>query len=121
MPVDRHNGHVLNAEGEMTTHQPGAYAYVLEKLCEQEALKAAPVVLTLTNSDFEAWNRENAERKAALMAERNGQPLRVQAYLLPRGVHAQFDRCSSGGQRGMFVVTPDDEISFIPIQSERTS
>ncbi len=106
----------------MTIHFPGAYAYVLDKLCEQDALKAAPDVLTLPNEDFEAWNRDNAERKAALMAERNGQPLKVQSYMLPRGLHAPFNRWPTGEQRvGMFVVTRDDEIRFVPRESERTA
>jgi hypothetical protein len=55
------------------------------------------------------------------MAERMGQPLRVQSYMLPRGAHAQFTRCFSGGQRGMFEVDPTDDIRFIPRQSERTA
>jgi hypothetical protein len=121
MPVDRPNGRVLKAEGQMTTHEPGAYAYVLEKLCEQDALKAAPCYLTLADDEAPAWHRDNAERKARLMAERNGQALRVQRYMLPRGLHAPFDRWPSAGQRGMFVVTPDDEIRFVPREAERTA
>lgn len=105
----------------MSVHCPGAYSYVLEKLCQQDALKLARDVLTLPNEDFEGWNRDNAERKAALMAERNGEPVKVQSYMLPRGLHAPFNRWPTGRQRGMFVVTPDDEIRFVPRESERTA
>jgi hypothetical protein len=120
MPVLR-NGRLPNPDGAMGTIEPGAYAYALGKLCEQDALKAAPDCLTLADEGFEAWHRGNAERKAALMAERNGKPIRVQACMLPGGLHAPFNRWPSGGQRGLFVVTPEDEIRFVPRQSERTA
>jgi hypothetical protein len=108
--------------GSMRVHCPGAYAHVLDKVCTQFAdsvgdwLTASADPISLLE-----WEWRQAERKAAVMAERNGQPLKVQAYMLPRGARAQFGRCPSGGQHGMFVVTPDDEISFVPRQSERTA
>jgi hypothetical protein len=109
-----------SSNGHSTNRFPGAYAHVLHKLCEHDAHKAMAAVsdyLLLADEEVPAWHRANAERKAALMAERNGKAIRVQAYMLPLGLRAPFDRWPSGGQRGLFVVTPDDEIRLVPRES----
>jgi hypothetical protein len=101
--------------GSMRVHFPGAYAYVLDEVSTQLAdsvgdwLTASADPLTLLE-----WEWRQAERKGALVAERNGQPLKVQAYMLPRGARAQFGRSSRSGQQGMFVVDPTDTITFVP-------
>jgi hypothetical protein len=117
MPVDR-NGRVPNTNGQMVIHEPGAYRHALERKCDHDAMAAAAdYLLPETDAELAAWHEANAERKRALMAERHGKPIRVQAYMLPQGLHAPFDRWPRGGQRGLFVVTPDDEIRLVPRES----
>jgi hypothetical protein len=102
------------ADGVIRLPAPGAYGYVLEHKCAVDAMKAAPDYLTLPDSEVEAWGRANDERKAALVAERDGQPLRVQSWLLPPDLPAPFDNFPVGGRRGSFVVYPADTIEFVP-------
>jgi len=70
-----------------------------------------PSHTTLTSR---SGRRENAERNAALIRERDGQPVRVQTYMLPDGLPPPFDRWPQGGGKGSFVVMPDDTITFKP-------
>jgi hypothetical protein len=112
MPVER-NGRVPNTNGQMSIYEPGAYRHALERKCDQDAEAAAADYLLLeTDAELAAWHEANAERKAALMAERNGKPIKVQAYMLPQGLHAPFERWSSP-QRS-FRVDPDDRITLLP-------
>ncbi len=114
MPIERHNGHLLNTDGDMAIHEPGAYQHVLDRKCDQDAHSApADYLLAETDEQLAAWHEAKAQRKAALIAERSGKPIKVQAYMLPRGLSAPFERWT-GGEHRMFVVTPDDTITLVP-------
>lgn len=41
MPIARNGRVVSNADGQMATHEPGAYASVLQKVCAEIAPKVA--------------------------------------------------------------------------------
>ena len=112
MPRSRSGAVMTN--GHSTIRCPGAYAHALHKVCERDAAIGAPCFLTLANEDVPAWHRGNAERVAALMAERNGKPVNCQSYMLPDGLQPPFDQWPLGGSRGSFTVTPDDVIRFKP-------
>lgn len=117
MPVDR-NGRVPNTDGPVSIYEPGAYRHVLERKCGQDAEAAAADYLLLeTDAELAAWHEANAERKATLMAERNGKPITVQAYMLPQGLHAPFERWSRP-QRS-FRVDPADTITLIPREARK--
>jgi hypothetical protein len=103
----------LKSNGAKTIRWPGAYAFALDRQCERDAMAAAPDYLTLPDSEVEAWERANDERKATLIAERDGQPVRVQSYMLPDGMPSpMFAHFPSN--RGIFMITPDDVVTFWP-------
>ena len=117
MPVDR-NARVPNTNGQMSIYEPGAYRHALERKCEQDAEAAAADYLLLeTDAELAAWHEANAERKAALMAERNGKPITVQAYMLPQGLRASFERWSRPHRS--FRVDPTDTITSIPREARQ--
>ena len=104
-PVAPTNGHGTSM------HCPGVYQNILEKRCERDALIAARYFLTLANDEVAEWERENAERKAALIRERDGQPLTVNSSDLPHGLPPPFDHKWSGKMR-RFTVDPTDTITL---------
>ena len=111
MPVDR-NSQVPNADGEMSIYEPGAYRHALERKCDQDAEAAAADYLLLeTDAELAAWHEANAERKATLIAERNGKPITVRASMLPQGLNAPFERWPR--QQHRFRIDPDDRITLL--------
>jgi hypothetical protein len=112
--MPRSRSGAVTTDGHSVVRVPGAYWHALEKKCELDAMIAARDYLTLDDADIPEWERENAERKAALIRERDGQPVRVQTYMLPDGLPPPFDRWPQGGGKGSFVVMPDDTITFNP-------
>jgi hypothetical protein len=104
----------ITANGHNTIRVPGAYRHALEMKCERDAEIAARDYLMLDDADIPEWERENAERNAALIAERDGLPVMVQDYMLPDGLPPPFDHWPRGGSRGSFVVMPDDTVTFKP-------
>jgi hypothetical protein len=111
MPVERG---AVTTDGHIQIHWPGAYAHALERKCDRDAMIAAADYLTLADSEITAWHRDNALRKAALVAERNGEPVTVQSEMLPDGMPSPFEHWPRGGNRGSFTITPDDVITLRP-------
>jgi hypothetical protein len=109
-------GSLTETNGANTIRWPGAYAFALDRKCERDAMKAAPCYLTLDDDDevLAQWQRDIDAHKAALIAERDGQPLSVHSHMLPPKLPPPFDRWPPGGSRGTFVVRPDDLITFNP-------
>jgi hypothetical protein len=110
MLIDR-NSRVPSSEGSMTAHEPGIYEAVLQRVCHQQTDNGDEVLKCGTAEELAEVNRRHAERTAALVRERYGQPVTCQSYQLPRGLHAPFNRWP-GGNRRMFVVMPDDTITL---------
>jgi hypothetical protein len=106
----------ITTNGHNSTVWPGAYEHALRKICERDADIAAPDFLTLADEDVEAWELGIAAHVAALIAARNGQPVRVQSYMLPDGMPSPlFDRFPRNGiSRGSFTITPDDRVTLRP-------
>ena len=104
MPVERG---ATNGSG--TGRFSGAYAYVLQKICERDAHNSMPCILDLGDSEWDNWDRMLAEKVAALIAERNGKPLRVMSHMLPPNLPPPYER---GGRR-RFIIEPTDEIRLV--------
>ncbi len=102
MPVERG---ATNGSG--TGRFPGTYAYVLQKICERDAYMSMPCILD--RQDWDNWEQEKAEKVAALIAERNGKPLRVMSHMLPPNLPPPYER---GGRR-RFIIEPTDEIRLV--------
>ena len=76
-------------------------------------MKAAPDYLTLPDDEVAQWERDNAERAAALLAERAGMPLRTLSSDLPKGMPPPFGP-RWPHNRGTFTITADDVVTFEP-------
>jgi len=99
----------VSSNGDKTIHVDGVYQHVLRKLCERDAHAGMPDYLLLPDDEAAAaWERELQARIDALMAERDGNPVRVQSYMLPDGLPPPFDPWP--GRRRSFLVGPDDSI-----------
>jgi hypothetical protein len=72
---------------------------------------AAPCCLTMTASEYAESERAIAAHVAALLAERDGEPINVNSSDLPRGLAPPFDQKWTGSRR-RFVVTADDTITL---------
>jgi len=111
--MPRSRSGAVTTDGHITIRCPGAYLRVLRKRCEEDAHAAAPDYLLLADSEIPAWERDNAERAAALLRERTGKPVNAQSYMLPDGLPPPFDHWPrGGGGRRSFVVSPDDTITL---------
>ena len=118
----------VTSNGHNTIRWPGAYRHALERLCDRDAPRKAceylraPDPLSEDDVDVEAWERGVAECKAKLIAERGGEPVRVQSQMLPDGMPSpMFDQWPRGGiSRGSFTITPDDVVTFTPRGSNGT-
>ncbi len=111
MPV-RVNGATLKADGQNSTHCPGAYEHVLQVLCK------------LATEDRHWWLTEHADEPGAIEAHeaeevekvelemevRRSQVLVCQSWQLPGGLGEPFHNFPVGGQR-VFTVDPDDVIT----------
>lgn len=100
----------------MRVHVPGCYIQILDKSCSEKA-HSGEDYLTASADPLNALEFEwrVAERKAALMAEGNGRPVRCQSHDLPSRIGSPFERFPLDGQR-QFVVFPNDEIVLQPRQ-----
>jgi hypothetical protein len=116
MPIERNGRVVSNTGGQMTTHEPGAYASVLQKVCAEIAQgEQGNAVLLDDETALDEQQEQCAQRTAELMRERHGKPVNCRSYQLPSGLPAPFERFPVGGQRG-FTVTPNDQIILKPRQ-----
>jgi hypothetical protein len=101
----------VTTNGHRTHHVPGVYEQVLRKLCDQrvsDAIRPDWLVASDSPEQLAKWEAEYAERMAAELQERAGKPVRVQGWMLPRGLPPPFN----GAGRRLFVVGPDDVISL---------
>jgi hypothetical protein len=102
----RASASALNTNGDKTLHVPGVYRHVLRKLCERDALAAAPGYLLLADSEAaDAWKRELQARIHALMAERNGNRLVAHASHLPDGLPPPFEAALRGADASCITTT----------------
>jgi hypothetical protein len=119
MPIERNGRVVSNADGLMTTHEPGAYASVLQKVCAEIAQgEQGNAVLLDDETALDEQQEQCAQRTAELMRERHGKPVNCRSYQLPSGLHAPFEGFPVGGQR-CFRVMPDDTIILKPREGGR--
>ena len=111
MPVVRPSG-VPTTNGHNSIRSPGCYERVLRKRCEIDAHMGMPDFLlsVATNDEAVEWEREKAQRAAALMAERYGPSLNVSSIGLSPGLPPPFDHKWTRGRR--FTVSEDDEITL---------
>jgi|SRR6516225_1754220 hypothetical protein len=109
MPRSRPSG--VTANGHTTIRSPGAYLHVLQKMCRERTHDCEYALTDCTAEEAAQCERENERRAAALMAERMGEPLNAQSYMLPDGLPAPFERFPVGRQR-CFRVEPDDTITL---------
>jgi hypothetical protein len=101
----------------LTTYCPGAYRYVLEKVCAEDAARRGGSYLLADNAAaFAALDQERAEKKAELMRERSGKPVRCRSYQLPSRLSAPCEKFPRDGSR-RFVVYPTGEIVLLPRES----
>src|ERR1700756_2514080 len=93
------------SNGHSTNRLPGAYAHVLQLVCERDAHRSMDCVLILDDSELAEWDQVNAALVAALVRERTGKPVNAHSAYLPPGLPSPFAKFPVGGQR-CFPVTP---------------
>lgn len=119
MPIERNGRVVSDADGQIATHEAGAYASVLQKVCAEIAQgEQGNAVLLDEETALDELQEECAQRTAELMRERHGKPVNCRSYQLPSGLHAPFESFPVGGQR-CFTVAPDDTIILKPREGRR--
>jgi hypothetical protein len=102
---------VTKTNGNNGIQSPGVYRFVLQRMCEQEADRPYEVLQCDGSAgEMAALQGRHAERAAALVEERNGQPVHCLSFHLPQSVRDRFPR----GERS-FVVSPDDTIMMKPL------
>jgi hypothetical protein len=101
-------------------HHHGAYAAVLQTVCEQATYEGGAVLNCATSQQLAEVERSHAERTATLVKQRMGEPVHCQSYQLPDGLPGPlFQHFARGGRQQSFRVTPDDVITFRPRPESR--
>lgn len=120
MPI-RPGGTADGPNGLPAIRHPGAYSAVLHTVCEQEA-DDPDWALRDGWPDDEVANAlhaiEQAEKVAALVAERDGQPVYCQSWQLPSDLPRDdpMFRHRLGEAVRCYTVDPDDTITYRPHQ-----
>jgi hypothetical protein len=94
-----------NLNGHNAISWPGVYLHVLEQVCREQV--ADPYV-GLTDRDLAEGELEQAVEVAALMAQREGEPVHALSYHLPDGMPPLFRQWPVRS----IVVTVDDRVTL---------
>jgi hypothetical protein len=82
---------------DMAIHCPGACVEVLRRLCEERThANGDAILLSSSPEQLVQLQREHAERAAAMMRERMGEPVLAHSAHLPSGLPAPFQRWPRG-------------------------